>query len=116
MITGAFLPATLATAGGCRPATTSRFRVLRRSQGAQPPGGPLLVAAQESREVRDDLTLEQVLDMVIAVSAIRGDSGYVEPIFASHARRHPSTNHVTPHHDTSGRATAVLVLGGDQVG
>ncbi len=43
-------------------------------------GRPLLVAAQESREVRDDLTLEQVLDMVIAVSAIRGDSGYLEPI------------------------------------
>ncbi|MEP6955151.1 MAG: helix-turn-helix domain-containing protein [Solirubrobacteraceae bacterium] len=51
----------------------SRARVLAA-------GRPLLVAAQESREVRDDLTLEQVLDMVIAVSAIRGDSGYLEPI------------------------------------
>ena len=37
-------------------------------------------AAQERGEVRDDLTLEQVLDMVIAVSAIRGDSGCTEPI------------------------------------
>lgn len=43
-------------------------------------GRPLLVAAQASVEVRDDLTLEQVLDMVIAVSAIRGDPGYREPI------------------------------------
>ncbi len=30
--------------------------------------------------MRDDLTLEQVLDMVIAVSAIRGESAYTEPI------------------------------------
>jgi AcrR family transcriptional regulator len=41
---------------------------------------PLLVAAQRAREVRDDLTLEQVLDMVIAVSSINGDMGYLEPI------------------------------------
>ena len=52
---------------------TSRGRILAA-------GRPLLVAAQESREVRDDLTLEQVLDMVIAVSAIRGESAYREPI------------------------------------
>ena len=52
---------------------TSRDRVLAS-------GRPLLVAAQESGEVRDDLTLEQVLDMVIAVSAIRGDAAYREPI------------------------------------
>jgi AcrR family transcriptional regulator len=51
----------------------SRARVLAA-------GRPLLIAAQESGEVRDDLTLEQVLDMVIAVSAIRGDSAYTEPI------------------------------------
>jgi AcrR family transcriptional regulator len=51
----------------------SRTRVLAA-------GRPLLVAAQESGEVRDDLTLEQVLDMVIAVTAIRGDAGYTEPI------------------------------------
>jgi len=51
----------------------SRARVLAA-------GRPLLAAAQESREVRDDLTLEQVLDMVIAVSAIRGDPEYIEPI------------------------------------
>lgn len=51
----------------------SRARVLAA-------GRPLLLAARESHEIRDDLTLEQLLDMVIAVSAINGDSGYVEPI------------------------------------
>jgi AcrR family transcriptional regulator len=43
-------------------------------------GRPLLVAARRSHEVRDDLTLEQVLDMVIAVASIHGDPGYLEPI------------------------------------
>ncbi len=52
---------------------SSRARVLAA-------GRPLLLAAQQSQEVRNDLTLEQVLDMVIAVSAIRGDPGYLKPI------------------------------------
>ncbi|TYP86593.1 TetR/AcrR family transcriptional regulator [Blastococcus xanthinilyticus] len=43
-------------------------------------GRPLLAAAQEAGEVRGDLTLEQVLDMVIAVSAIHGDPEYSRPI------------------------------------
>jgi AcrR family transcriptional regulator len=43
-------------------------------------GRPLLVAAQHSHEVREDLTLEQILDMIIAVATIHGDAGYVEPI------------------------------------
>jgi AcrR family transcriptional regulator len=43
-------------------------------------GRPLLIAAQHSGEVRDDLTLEQVLDMVIAIATIQGDPGYLEPI------------------------------------
>ena len=43
-------------------------------------GRPLLAAAQHAREVRDDLTLEQVLDMVVAIATIHGDTGYVEPI------------------------------------
>jgi AcrR family transcriptional regulator len=52
---------------------SSRARVLAAGQ-------PLLDAAQQSGEVRDDLTLEQVLDLVIAASAIRGDADYREPI------------------------------------
>ena len=51
----------------------SRARVLAA-------GRPLLVAAQHSHEVRDDLTLEQVLDMVIAVATIHGDARYLGPI------------------------------------
>jgi AcrR family transcriptional regulator len=43
-------------------------------------GRPLLGAAQRSHEVRDDLTLEQILDMIIAVATIHGDTRYLEPI------------------------------------
>jgi AcrR family transcriptional regulator len=43
-------------------------------------GRPLLVAAQDAHEVRDDLTLEQILDMIIAIARIHGDAGYLEPI------------------------------------
>ncbi|MQA34709.1 TetR/AcrR family transcriptional regulator [Modestobacter roseus] len=46
-------------------------------------GRPLLAAAQEAGEIRGDLTLEQVLDMVIAVSAIHGDPEYSRPILAT---------------------------------
>lgn len=51
----------------------SRARVLAA-------GRPLLAAAQRSHEVRDDLTLEQILDMVIAIAAINGGPGYSQPI------------------------------------
>ena len=43
-------------------------------------GRPLLVAAQHAGEVRDDLTLEQVLDMIVAIATIHGGTGYTEPI------------------------------------
>jgi AcrR family transcriptional regulator len=43
-------------------------------------GRPLLAAAQHAHEVRGNLTLEQVLDMVIAIATIHGDTRYVEPI------------------------------------
>ncbi|MBE2319600.1 TetR/AcrR family transcriptional regulator [Solirubrobacter sp. CPCC 204708] len=51
----------------------SRTRVLAA-------GRPLLEAAQRAGEVRPDLTLEQILDMVIAIARIDGDAAYVEPI------------------------------------
>jgi AcrR family transcriptional regulator len=41
---------------------------------------PLLCAAQDSGEIRADLTLEQILDMVAAIAKIPGDAGYREPI------------------------------------
>ena len=46
-------------------------------------GGPLLVAAQRSGEIRDDLALEQVLDMIIAIATIHGSPSYLEPILQS---------------------------------
>jgi len=44
-------------------------------------GRPLLTGAQRAGEIRADLTLEQILDMIGAVSAIRGEPGYVQPIY-----------------------------------
>jgi len=43
-------------------------------------GRPLLAAAQRSGEVRDDLTLEQILDLIKGIAAIHGDAGYLQPI------------------------------------
>jgi AcrR family transcriptional regulator len=51
----------------------SRARVLAA-------GRPLLVAAQGAHDVRDDLTLEQILDMIIAVATINADPHYLDPI------------------------------------
>ena len=54
----------------------SRARVLAA-------GRPLLAAAQRAQEVRGDLTLEQMLDMIVAIARIPGDPGYLEPILQS---------------------------------
>ena len=43
-------------------------------------GRPLFAAAQHAREVRGDLTLDQVLDMIVAIATIHGDAGYTGPI------------------------------------
>ena len=51
----------------------SRARVLAA-------GRPLLAAAQQARETRGDLTLEQVLDLLVAVATIPGAPEYREPI------------------------------------
>jgi AcrR family transcriptional regulator len=51
----------------------SRARVLAS-------GRPLLVAAQRAGEIRGDLTLEQILDMTLAIASIHGDPAYREPI------------------------------------
>lgn len=44
-------------------------------------GRPLLDAAQQAHEVREDLTLEQILAMIAAIAKIQGDPGYLEPMF-----------------------------------
>jgi AcrR family transcriptional regulator len=65
--------------------------LLERSDGSNPllgegrarvlaAGRPLLEAAQRANEVRIDLTLEQITDMVVAIAKIHGDSRYLEPI------------------------------------
>jgi AcrR family transcriptional regulator len=43
-------------------------------------GRPLLMAAQDAHELRGDVTLEQILDMVVAIAKIPGDPAYLEPI------------------------------------
>jgi AcrR family transcriptional regulator len=43
-------------------------------------GRPLLLAAQDAHEIRVELTLEQILDMVVAIAKIQGDPNYLEPI------------------------------------
>jgi AcrR family transcriptional regulator len=43
-------------------------------------GRPLLAAAQRTHEVRDTLTLEQILDMIVAIASIHRDPHYVQPI------------------------------------
>jgi hypothetical protein len=43
-------------------------------------GEPLLSAAQQAGEIRDDLGIEQVLDLIHAVATIRGGDSSVEPI------------------------------------
>lgn len=46
-------------------------------------GRPLLAAAQRAGEVRDDLTLDQILDLIVAIAAIaaiHGDPDCLEPI------------------------------------
>jgi AcrR family transcriptional regulator len=46
-------------------------------------GRPLLDAAQGAGQAREDLTLEQVLEAVVAIARIDGDAAYVEPILGA---------------------------------
>ncbi|MFC1401917.1 MULTISPECIES: TetR/AcrR family transcriptional regulator [Streptacidiphilus] len=43
-------------------------------------GQPLLTAAQESHEIRGDITLVQIFDAIVAIARIHGDRDYLEPI------------------------------------
>lgn len=43
-------------------------------------GGTNLVAAQHAHAVWDDPTLEQILDMIVAMATIQGDPAYHAPI------------------------------------
>jgi AcrR family transcriptional regulator len=46
-------------------------------------GQPLLAAAQQAGEIRDDLGLEQILDLIHAIATINGDTSYMQPILQS---------------------------------
>jgi AcrR family transcriptional regulator len=61
---------------------TDRDSPVRQSNRARTlaAGRPLLTAAQDAREIRDDLTLEQIFDMIVAIAKIHGDPGYLEPM------------------------------------
>lgn len=52
---------------------SSRDRVLTA-------GRPLLLAAQQAQQARVDLTISQVLDLVLAVITVSTDHSYVEPM------------------------------------
>lgn len=43
-------------------------------------GEPLLRAAQDSGDVQADLSLDQILDMIVAIAKIPGGPDYVEPV------------------------------------
>jgi AcrR family transcriptional regulator len=43
-------------------------------------GRPLLAAAQRAHQARDDVALEQILDLVIAIATIHGETRYLDPI------------------------------------
>lgn len=76
---------------------SSRDRVLAAE-------APLLLAAQQAHEVRDSLTLVQVLDLTLAATTIPGDRAYVEPIVQTTLGRTqgPGDPLPTPLHGTAG--------------
>lgn len=81
----------LKQSGGHAPVMSqSRTRVMAA-------GRPLLLAAQRHHEVRDDLTLEQIIDMIVAIAAIHGDDAYLQPILqtALNGLRPPTGPHPT---------------------
>jgi AcrR family transcriptional regulator len=43
-------------------------------------GQPLLAGAQQAREVRGDLAIEQILDLIHAIATIQGDPSYTQAI------------------------------------
>jgi hypothetical protein len=64
----------LKQSGGSAPVMgESRLRVVAAAR-------PLFDAAQHTHEIRADLTLEQTLDMIVAIASIHREPNYLEPI------------------------------------
>jgi AcrR family transcriptional regulator len=59
---------------------TDQGSIQSRRGRALDAGRPLLAAAQDAHEIRDDLTLEQIFDMIVAIARIPGSPDYLEPI------------------------------------
>lgn len=43
-------------------------------------GRPLLTAAQEAGEIRGDITLDQIFDLIVAIAKINGEPAHLEPM------------------------------------
>ena len=52
-------------------------------------GRPLFEAAQRAGEIRDDLSFDQALEIVLAIAKIEGDRAYLEPILDAAAGCRP---------------------------
>lgn len=46
-------------------------------------GRPLPASAQRAKTIRRDVTLEHVLDLILAIAGIDGDARYLKPILAA---------------------------------
>ncbi|TWV48866.1 helix-turn-helix transcriptional regulator [Streptomyces misionensis] len=44
-------------------------------------GRPLLAAAQKAGRIRDDLTLEQIFDLIVAIAKLNESPEYLQPLF-----------------------------------
>lgn len=59
----------------------SKGAVLRNRVRTLDASRPLLIAAQEAGEIRGDLTMEQIFDIVAAIAKIQGEVAYLAPLF-----------------------------------
>ncbi|MFE2373725.1 TetR/AcrR family transcriptional regulator [Streptomyces sp. NPDC059398] len=62
---------------------TDRDDITSHRARAVDAGRPLLAAAQESGQIRDDLTLEQIFDLIVAIAKINETPDYLRPLFAT---------------------------------
>jgi AcrR family transcriptional regulator len=60
---------------------TDRDGITSHRARAVEAGRPLLTAAQEAGQVRDDVTLEQIFDLIVAVAKIKETPDYLRPLF-----------------------------------
>ncbi len=82
-----FLPSKHRLAGELLRQSDRDDELLRSSrQKILAAGRPLLAAAQQAGRVRADLSLEQILDLLIAVALIEGPPEYTDPLLSTTLR------------------------------